>query len=224
VRKETDNTIIVSNDDLSMPDLEVKERILEHAVDAFLTRGFSKVTVDEIAADLGLSKKTLYKFYPSKEELLRSSLHSMMRSAGWELERIASSGKPLVEKLSTALVTMGKYVSKIRPEAIADFQRFVPSLWKELEQYREEQIVRRIVRMISDAREEGVFREDVNPEILIYMFMNSVRGIINPAILAKHSFSATDAARTIFGVLFEGALTDEARKEFRMFEHTPEFL
>ena len=129
--------------------MELRERILERSRDEFLTRGFSKVTLDEIASNLGISKKTLYKFYPSKEELLRASLHAMMRSAGWELERIASSEKPLVEKLASALMLVGKYVSRIRGETITDLQRFVPSLWKELDEYRQEQIINRLVRMLQ---------------------------------------------------------------------------
>jgi AcrR family transcriptional regulator len=205
-------------------DLELRERILEHSRDEFLTRGFSKVTLDEIASDLGISKKTLYKFYPSKEELLRSSLHSMMRSAGWELERIASSDKPLVEKLATALMTMGRYVSKLRSETIADFHRFVPSLWREIEQYRQEQLISRLVRMLTQARDERVFRPEVDEQVLIYMLTSSIRAVINPAVLSKHSFSAEQAARSIFRVLFEGALTDEARKEFHVLENSNQLL
>lgn len=205
-------------------DLQLKERILEYSRNEFLTRGFSKVTLDEIASNLGISKKTLYKFYPSKEELLRSSLHAMMRSAGWELERIASSEKPLVEKLATALMVAGKYISRVRREAITDFQRFVPSLWREMDQYRNEQIVSRLVRMLEQGREEHVFRSEVNGQVLIYMLTSSLREVINPAVLSKHSFSAHEAAMSIFKVLFEGAFTDEARKEFHIPENSTELL
>lgn len=205
-------------------DLELRERILEHSREEFLTRGFSKVTLDEIASSLGISKKTLYKFYPSKEELLRASLHAMMRSAGWELERIASSEKPLVEKLAIALMTTGKYISRVRREAMADFQRFVPSLWKELEQYRHEQIISRLVKMLQQGREQHVFRPEVNEQVLIYMLSSSLREVINPAVLSKHSFSAQEAAMSIFKVLFEGAFTDEARKEFHVLENSTELL
>ena len=109
-------------------ELELRDVILEHARNEFLARGFSKVTVDEIASQLGISKKTLYKSYPSKEELLRASLHSMMRSAGWELERIVSSDKPLVEKLALAMMLVGHYVSNVRRESVVDMQRYAPTI------------------------------------------------------------------------------------------------
>ena len=205
-------------------DLEIRERILEHSREEFLARGFSKVTIEEIATNLGISKKTIYKFYPSKEELLRASLHAMMRSAGWELERITSSDKPLVEKLASALMLVGKYVSRLRGETISDFQRFVPSLWKELDEFRQEQIINRLVRMLQQGRAENVFRPEVNEQVLIYMLVSSLRTVIHPSVLSKHSFSAEEAAMSIFKVLFEGAFTDEARREFHVLENSTELL
>lgn len=205
-------------------DLELRERILEHARDVFLARGFSKVTVDEISADLGISKKTLYKFYPSKEELLRAALHSMMRSAGWELERIISSDKPFVEKLATAMITMGRYISKFRRESMVDVQRFVPHLWKELDRFREEHIISRLVTMIVQARNEDIFRPEVNEQVLIRMLVSSVQGVMNPDALTQHSFSAKEAAHSIFKVIFEGALTDAARREFHVFDKPTELV
>ncbi|MGA3243256.1 MAG: TetR/AcrR family transcriptional regulator [Bacteroidota bacterium] len=198
--------------------------MLEHARDEFLSRGFSKVTLDEIASDLGISKKTLYKFYPSKEELLRASLHAMMRSAGWELERISSSDKPFAEKLAEAMVTMGKYVSQFRREGLADIQRNAPSIWKELDKFREEHIVSRLVSMIVQARRENIFRPEVNEQVLIRMLVSSIQGVINPQVLTQHSFSAQEAAQSILKVLFEGALTDAAREEFHAFDKPTEFV
>ena len=200
-------------------EFELRERILEKARDEFLARGFSKVTLDEIAADLGISKKTLYKSYPSKEELLKAALHSMMRSAGWELERIISSEKPFVEKLAEALMTMGKYISKLRRESIVDVQRFSPSLWKDLEKFRKEHILSNLLPMIAQARKEKIFRQDVDEQVLFQMLVSSIQGIIRPEVLAQQSFSAQDAARSIFRVIFEGALTDDARKEFHVFDN-----
>ena len=205
-------------------DLEDRERVLEYARNEFLSRGFSKVTLDEIATDLGVSKKTLYKFYPSKEELLRASLHAMMRSAGWDLERISSSDKPFADKLAEAMVTMGRYVSRFRKEGIADIQRSAPTIWKELDKFREEHIVSKLVAMIVQARRENIFRPEIQEQVLIRMLVSSIQTVINPQVLTQYSFSAQEAVQGIMKILFEGALTDEARKEFHVFEKPTEYV
>ena len=199
-------------------ELELRDVILEHARNEFLARGFSKVTVDEIASHLGISKKTLYKSYPSKEELLRASLHSMMRSAGWELERIVSSDKPLVEKLATAMITMGTYLSKVRKESLVDLQRSAPTIWKELDKFRKDHIVSRLVALVTQAKSENILRADVHEEVVVEMLINSIQGIVNPGVLSAHSFSAEQATRSIVTVIFQGALTDSARKELPPFD------
>ena len=199
-------------------ELELRDVILEHARKEFMARGFSKVTVDEIASQLGISKKTLYKSYPSKEELLRASLHSMMRSAGWELERIVSSEKPLVEKLALAMMLVGHYVSNVRRESVVDMQRFAPTIWKELEKFRQEHIVSRLVTLVAQAKAENILRPEVNEEVVIQMLINSIQGIVNPEILTTHSFSAEQAVRSILTVIFQGALTETARKHLPPFE------
>jgi TetR/AcrR family transcriptional regulator, transcriptional repressor of aconitase len=205
-------------------DLEFQDRLLEHARNEFLAKGFSKVTIDEIAAELGISKKTLYKIYPSKEELLRASLHSMMRSGGWELERIISSEKPFAEKLALAMITMGKYISKIQKAGLIDIQRSAPSIWKELEKFRQEHVVSRLVTLIVQARNEKIFRPDVNEQVLIRMLVSSIQNVVNPEVLSQNSFSAKEAAESILKVLFEGALTESARKDFHVFEKPTDFV
>jgi TetR/AcrR family transcriptional regulator, transcriptional repressor of aconitase len=205
-------------------DLEFQDRLLEHARNEFLAKGFSKVTLDEIAAELGISKKTLYKIYPSKEELLRASLHSMMRSGGWELERIISSEKPFAEKLALAMITMGKYISKVQKAGLIDIQRSAPSIWKELEKFRQEHIVSRLVTLIVQARNEKIFRADVNEQVLIRMLVSSIQSVINPEVLTQNSFSAKEAAENILRLLFEGALTDSARKDFHVFDKPTDFV
>jgi len=204
-------------------ELELRDVILEHARNEFLARGFSKVTVDEIASQLGISKKTLYKSYPSKEELLRASLHSMMRSAGWELERIVSSDRPLVEKLATAMIAMGTYLSRLRKESLVDLQRSAPTIWRELDKFRKEHVVSRLVAMVAQAKSENVLRPEVHEEVVVQMLITSIQGIVNPEVLITHSFSAEQATRSIITVIFQGALTDSARKGLRPFESKQEY-
>lgn len=199
-------------------EFETRERILEHARERFLHHGFSKVTVDELSLDLGMSKKTFYKFFPSKEELLRTIIYAMMKGVEGEMERIENSDKPFAERLADVMMLLGKNMGRISRAFQLDIQRFAPALWKEAETFRREHVITRIGRMILKAREEGIFREEINEVILVHMLLHSIQGIVNPEFLTQQSFSLNEAFRTIFKTLFEGALTDEARKEFHVFD------
>lgn len=199
-------------------DIEVRQRIIAFAQDRFLNPGFSKVTLDEIASELGMSKKTLYKHFESKEDILRYGMQETMRTIAKEIDRIVASDRPFAEKLAGMMMIIGKQVSKLSRSAQSDMQKFAPELWKEIEVFRREQIFMKIGKMISQAREENIFRPDVNEQVLVLMILNCVQGILNPEVLSQNSFSAEQAFRIIFKTIFEGALTDGARKDFHVFD------
>lgn len=201
-----------------MSDLKDQERIMEAAREKFFEQGFMKVTVDEIASDLGMSKKTLYKFFPSKEDLVRKAIHFMLRQVNARIEAIVKSEKPFVEKMSELLVLIGRMWGRAGRQFPIDIKKHFPDLWKEVETFRRERILTNMQQMFLQAKQEGVLRDDVRPELLMLMFLCCVEGILNPTTLSEHSFSLTEAFRGIFKTLFEGSMTDEARTTYHLFE------
>ncbi|MBM4161933.1 MAG: TetR/AcrR family transcriptional regulator [Ignavibacteria bacterium] len=199
-------------------DFDTRERILQYAREKFMGMGFSKVTVDEIAAGLGISKKTIYKFYPSKEELLRASVHMTMRNVQEALEHIRSSDKPSAEKLAETMIVIGRQIGRISREIVVDMQRSTPSIWRELERFRREMILDKLVAMVRQARAEGILRNEVDDQVLIQMIISAVQGILNPEVLMQSSFSAEEAYRTIFQVIFAGSFSDDARKGLKVLD------
>jgi len=203
-----------------MTDIKYQERIMEAARNKFFEQGFVKVTVDEIASDLGMSKKTLYKFFPSKEDLVRKVIHFMMRQANARIEAIVKSEKPFAEKLSELLSFIGRLWGRAGRQLPLDMKKYFPDLWKELEVFRRERILVNMQKMFLQAKKEGELRDDVDPQLLMLMFLVCVEGILNPTTLAEQPFSLAEAFRGIFKILFVGAMTEEARQRHHIFEPT----
>jgi len=203
-----------------MADTEDKQRIVDVASKRFMDNGITKVTLDEVATDLGMSKKTMYKFFPSKEDLLKSIVHAMMNGVRIRVEAIVNSDKPFLEKAPELLALIGHQISSMSKQFLFDLQRFAPQLWKEIDDFRRERILTTVRKMFIQAQEEGVFRKDIDIELFILVFVGSVQSIVNPQTLSQHSFSAEEAFRGIFRIIFEGAMTEEARKNSRIFEQS----
>ena len=199
-------------------DTEIRERIISFAREHFMHEGFSKVTLDEIATELGMSKKTLYKYFEDKEDLLRAGIEENLRKIANEIDTITTSDGSFGEKLARVMMLIGKQMSRLSRGAMLDMQKFTPELWKQIETFRREQILNKIGKMITQAREENIFRSYVNEQILTLMIVNCIQGILNPDVLSQNSFSAEEAFRIIFRTIFEGALTDDARKNFHLFD------
>jgi hypothetical protein len=74
--------------------------------------------------------------------------------------------------------------------------------------------------MFDQAKREGVFRKDLNVDLFVLVFLNSVQNIINPQTLSQQSFSTEEAFHQILTIIFEGAVTDEARQQLHLSEHS----
>jgi AcrR family transcriptional regulator len=203
-----------------MAEYAERERIIGKARERFLHFGFAKVTLDEIATDLGMSKKTLYKHFESKEVLVREVMRSITRTMSRRIEAIVSSELPFEIKARNVLADIGATLGTFSKQLQIDIQRFAPDLWTELEEFRRRQILDKIDRMFRQGIKENVFRRDLNPEIFLLVFLSAVQGIINPHILSSHSFSAPEAFRSILEILFEGALSEESRPSKPVFDPT----
>jgi AcrR family transcriptional regulator len=201
-----------------MTDLSEKEHIAEHAEKRYLEAGISKVSIDEIAAELRVSKKTLYKFFPSKEELLAAVVRMMVGRVEKQVSTLVASDKPFEQKMTSLLVIVGKMLGRMSRQFVKDMQRFAPALWKEIETFRREKVLSHLEEMFRQAKQEHVFREDVDTELFYMVFINAVETIVNPQSLSEHSFSAQDAFNGILRLLIEGALTDEARARMHLFD------
>ncbi len=203
-----------------MAELEDKQRIVEVSSKRFMENGISKVTLDEIASELGMSKKTMYKFFPSKEDLLKTIVHTMMSGLRVRVEAIVNSNKPFVEKAPELLTLIGHQISIMSKQFLFDLQRFTPELWKEIDEFRRQRILTNVRTIFVQAQEEGIFRKDLDIELFILVFTSSVQGIVNPQTLSQQSFSAAEALRGIFRIIFDGAMTEEARKNSRLFKQS----
>ncbi len=203
-----------------MTEIEDKQRIVDVASRQFMENGISKVTLDEVASELGMSKKTMYKFFPSKEDLLKTIVHVMMNGVRSKVESVINSDRPFVEKAPALLAIIGHQISVMGKQFLLDLQRFTPQLWKEIDDFRRQRILTSVQKMFVQAQEEGVFRKDLDIELFILVFISAVQGIVNPQTLSQHSFSAGEALQGIFKIIFEGAMTDEARKNSHLFEQS----
>lgn len=192
-----------------------KERILMAARDRFLLHGFSKVTTEELTSSLGISKKTLYKYFPSKEALLRGILQSFIRETSQRVENIVQDESlDFTEKLQALLRLLGKQLSRIGRPFMEDLQKSTPVLWKEVEDFRREKLLSNFRILFEEGIRQGKIRSDLNPEFLTTMYSSTIESIVNPWVLSKLPVSGSQALTTIIQVYFQGILTDEARADY----------
>jgi len=194
---------------------EIKERILSQAEQLFIRFGYSKVTMDEIAANLGMSKKTLYKFFPGKEALVKEMISSLKCEVDdyidtiWENEQMG-----FMDKLKAVMNFIGKQTSKLHGPLLEDLHKNIPEIWEEIHDFRKANAVKRFTNFINVGVENGVFRKDIDRQLIILFYLHAIQGMINPETLSQLPYSANQVFDSIIRIIFEGILTEEGRNEY----------
>ena len=193
--------------------MEEKERILQQTETKFFRNGFYKTTRDEIAVELRMSKKTIYKFFPSKDDLVKAITKFFMNKMKNKILPVLNSDKNAIEKLGDLINVLAKASERISAERLEDLKKYYPSLWNEIDKFRTEMMFGNITKVIDQGKKEGLF-VDYPTNIIMHVLVASVRSIVNPDFILNNNFSIIEAARFAFRIVITGILTDKGKKEF----------
>ena len=113
--------------------MDTRQRIEETALRLFTTEGYSRITTDHIAHEAGLGKATLYRYFPSKEALMMACIDDFTTRIELETEAILSNPSLTPQqKMSHFLSPVIRFVSHVRPAALADMQRCAPEAYAKI--------------------------------------------------------------------------------------------
>ena len=188
------------------------QRIITTAREHFFAHGLRSVTMDDLAAELGMSKKTLYAEFPSKTDLLRAVLLDKFRSVDADLEQImAQSSANALAGLQQLLACMQRHTEEIQPPFVRDIRREAPELFKLVESRRRELIQRYFGRIFDNGRREKIIRSDISTEMILEILLGAVQSIMNPAKIEALGVTPKAGYGTIITVILEGVLTAKGR-------------
>jgi len=193
--------------------MEEQNKIIEQTEEKFFRDGFYKTTMDEIASDLRISKKTIYKFFPSKDDLVKAIAKYFMNRLKSSILPALNSEKNAIEKLGDLINILAKVSEKISAARMEELKRHYPSLWNEIDSFRTEMMFGNITKVIEQGKKEGLF-VDYPTNIIMNVLVASVRTIVNPDFILNNNFSIIEAARFAFRIVIGGILTDKGKKEF----------
>jgi AcrR family transcriptional regulator len=194
------------------PQSATARRIVAAARQHFFAHGFRRVTMDDLAQELGMSKKTLYAAFAGKTELLRAVLLDKFRSVEADLEQImARSSVDVLAALQQLLACIQRHTEEIQPPFVRDIRREAPELFKLVEKRRREMIQRHFGRIFDDGRAAGIIRTDVPTRLIIEVLLGAVQAIMNPAKMEELGLEPKTGYSAIVMVILEGVITAKGR-------------
>lgn len=193
--------------------MDDQTKIIEQVEDKLFKDGFYKTTMDDVASELGMSKKTIYKFFPSKDDLVMAIAKHFMNGMKDKILPALSSDKNAIEKLAELIGILAKASDKISPQRMDEIRKYFPNLWNEIDKFRTQMMFGNITKVIEQGKKEGLFI-DYPTNIVMNVLVASVRNIVNPDFILNNNFSIIEAARYAFRIIIGGIVTDKGKKIF----------
>ncbi len=196
--------------------LSLSEQIIDVSRDLFFRFGYSKIRMDEIAAELRISKKTLYNHFSGKEDVLRS----VLKRFADDIERAHhfvdnSSCDSFISSLRSFVMYMAKMLGEITPQFVRDLLRSSPHLWEALHDWRSQAIDNTFSDLLVQGQKLGAIRSDFSSAELSQTYRVAVDASLNPEVLAMTAYRAIDLYKAVVNAMFIGILRDESRSEFQ---------
>lgn len=191
----------------------VKDRLVSTAMQEFMQYGFSRISMDDLAVKLGMSKKTLYKHFPSKEELVRGVLELRKQRIG-ELMKFIETKVPkhaFGEKIIQVSQKVAEILSEIQPYVLYDLKKSFPVIFDEFDTFRKESIVKSFTAALLEGRASGVFRDDIPIEIAVHVHLTLISTMLHPEYLSGQTYTPLQVFQMIMKCTLEGLCTNKGR-------------
>jgi AcrR family transcriptional regulator len=187
------------------------QRIIAAARRHYLSQGFRRVTMDDLAEELGMSKKTIYAGFPSKIALLKAVLLNKFDEIEEDLRRITSDSSDVQVSLLRLLACVQRHTEEIQPPFVRDIQREAPEMFQLVERRRRDVIQRHFGKLFEQGRRAGIIRKDIPTRLIIEILLGATQAILNPPKMAELKLTPKTGFSAIIAVILHGALTNAGR-------------
>jgi AcrR family transcriptional regulator len=168
--------------------------------------------MDDLADELGMSKKTLYTYFPSKTALLEAVILDKLGSVESDLATIASeSASDFPGALENLLACVQRHTEEIGQSFVRDLRREAPDMFKLVESRRRDFIHRYFGELFDKGRRAGIIRKDIPPRLMIEILLGAVEAIMNPQKMPELGITPKTGFTAILRVILNGVVTEKGK-------------
>lgn len=169
--------------------METKEQLLLAITELFMRYGIKSLTMDDISRHLGISKKTLYQFVSDKKDLVKQCVELTVAAEQCMLCGFVEEKGNAIDELFLVNKRISEKLQNIQPAVMFDLQKYYPEAWKLMENHKHCFIYEMMVKNINDGIAEGLYRENVHPEIVAKIYVSMIDKMFDAEFFPNRPFS-----------------------------------
>jgi len=181
----------------------MKEKILDIAAQLIARYGLKKFTVDEIAAELKISKKTIYQYFNSKEDIIKEYFEVTVASDKESVQRELNSNENFLEKIHSIIHSNHQY--RLPIALLNEAKLFYPDEWEKIEELKQFKLDT-IKNLLHQAADNNILKQDTNFAVLTQMLDGISDMFIDYKFLIENKLKTSEAIDEAFKIILQGIL------------------
>ncbi len=197
---------------------DLKKRVIEQSLKLFLKYGVKSITMNDIAKECGISKRTLYENFNDKDELLSLVLKTMNAYTRKERRSLEENSSDVLDYFMKSVKHFGEKTNQINPNFYRELNKFYPNIAKEQADYAENTVIPEMIHLVQRGIAEGVFRYDINTNLVVQLLMGQFEYISVSDFAEKVKLPMSEIFQTTIVQFVRSIATEKGLKTIEEFE------
>jgi TetR/AcrR family transcriptional regulator, cholesterol catabolism regulator len=187
--------------------LEIKERIINKSRELFFRYGVKSVTMDDIANALGISKKTIYLHFVDKDDIVYQLIAEEMSQDKCDWDALENTSIDVIDRMVKSMDLFKQAFTEINPSTLFDIKKYHPRAWDLFQEHKQNFVLEKIKQDLIEGIAQGVFRTEINVELLSRMRLEQIEMGFDPTIFSQTQFSLVEVQIELLDHFIRGVLT-----------------
>lgn len=178
---------------------EKLDNIIKTSVSLFKQYGIRSISMDDVAREMGISKKTLYLYIENKADLVKKVLDNHLCEIHSREAILENKKLNAIDVMLEVSKDVCNNLKEFNPAITFDLQKYYPEIFKDFLKRNHQQILSDVTNNIHQGIKEGIYRNDIKVELVALLYMKKLQDIHNPDFITSAQFTF----KNVFEVMFE---------------------
>ena len=199
--------------------MEIKQKILTKAEEMYMRYGIKSVTMDDIAKELGISKKTLYQYVDNKTDLIEKVIQEHVRVEVEEIEKIIEESSDPIQEMLNIAQYVTQQMKNLSPTTVYDLKKYHKDCWKLMESLHQHHVYKSIKNNIERGIEQGIYRANISPDVISRLYIGSIYLIVDENLFPSRVYPRPSLIHEYITYHILGIASDEGLKLYQKYQN-----
>ena len=190
--------------------------ILEEGFEEIADIGVRSFTIDSFSKRIKMSKKTIYKFFPTKENLICAIMHFIFNRINSAFKEVMHKEPNPAVQFIKIMETIAKFAGRTPVNKVSELKSLYPEIWKEIESFRLSH-QDDFYTILRNAQKQRLARDDINMKSAAIVYINTINSTFQPEFFLKNDLPISETIRGFVQVVARGIFTPEGLEAIKKY-------